>query len=116
MAIELKYSPTSDRFALFRNGECFKILRSPYEAIAHIKVASRDAMGALMPLIRDIRDSSALDSRLDIPAPQGLSYLPFQKAAIAYATRRKNTLFAEVPGLGKTVIALGFCNFSESRK
>ena len=112
MTIELKYSHVSDRFALFRNGECIKVLRSPYEAIAHIKVATRDAMGALMPLIRDIRDSSATTSNLDIPAPPGLEYMPFQRAAIAYASRRKNTLFAEVPGLGKTVITLGFCNFS----
>lgn len=109
---ELRYSVASDRFALFAGGECVRILRSPYEALSHIKVASYDAIGALQPLIRDVRDSSALDSLLDIPAPNGLGYLPFQKAAIVYASRRKNTLFAEVPGLGKTVITLGYANFS----
>ena len=32
--------------------------------------------------------SRALDSDIDIPAPCGLSYLPFQKAGIAYALKK----------------------------
>jgi hypothetical protein len=32
--------------------------------------------------------SRALDSDIEIPAPAGLEYLPFQRAGIAYALRK----------------------------
>ena len=54
--------------------------------------------------------SRALDSDIKIPAPPGLAYLPYQKAGIAYALQRKDTLFGDDMGLGKTVEALGFAN------
>lgn len=45
--------------------------------------------------------SKALNSNVMILAPQGLEYLPFQKAGIAYALPRPNTLIADEMGLGK---------------
>lgn len=54
--------------------------------------------------------SHATDADLIIPAPAGFEYLPFQKAGIAYALRRKATLIADEMGLGKTIQALGLIN------
>ena len=57
-----------------------------------------------------IEQSVATASEMEIPAPAGLSYLPFQKAGIAYASRRKNTLIGDEMGLGKTIQAIGTIN------
>jgi SWI/SNF-related matrix-associated actin-dependent regulator 1 of chromatin subfamily A len=59
--------------------------------------------------------SRAIDSNIVIPAPAGLSYLPFQKAGIAYAIQRKDTLFADDMGLGKSVESLGFLNYTKAK-
>ena len=54
--------------------------------------------------------SRATDATLDIPAPEGLSYMPFQRAGVAYALGRDNTLIGDEMGLGKTIQALGVIN------
>lgn len=54
--------------------------------------------------------SSAVSADLEVPCPPGLSYLPFQRAGIAYALARTNTLFGDEMGLGKTVQAIGVVN------
>ena len=36
--------------------------------------------------------SRASDANIDIPKPEGLEYLPFQKAGIAFSMNRKNTM------------------------
>lgn len=53
---------------------------------------------------------ASLDVDKHIPAPDGLSYLPYQKVGIAYATSRKHCLIADEMGLGKTVQAIGVIN------
>ena len=45
--------------------------------------------------------SQAEDMDIDIPAPAGLSYDPFQKAGIFYAANKKDCLIADPMGLGK---------------
>lgn len=45
--------------------------------------------------------SWAEDTDKDYPAPDGLAYMPFQKAGIEYAIQRERTLVADSPGLGK---------------
>ncbi len=50
--------------------------------------------------------SHAKDSNIAIPAPDGLSLLPFQRAGVEYASQRTLTLIADEPGLGKTVQAI----------
>jgi len=45
--------------------------------------------------------SLAIDSSIAIPAPTGLSYLPYQKAGIEFASLRQNCLIADEMGLGK---------------
>jgi len=47
---------------------------------------------------------------VDIPAPEGLAYLPFQKAGIVYASNREVTIVGDEMGLGKTIQALGIVN------
>lgn len=54
--------------------------------------------------------SLATQSNIEIPAPPGKQYLPYQKAGIEYALKVKHTLFADPPGLGKTIEAIGFKN------
>lgn len=54
--------------------------------------------------------SSATDWDIQIPSPAGLEYLPYQKAGIAYASMRPNTLIGDDMGLGKTIQAIGLAN------
>jgi len=54
--------------------------------------------------------SRAATAEVDLPRPAGLEYLPFQRAGIAYALARRNTLFGDEMGLGKTIQALGVIN------
>ncbi|WNL50691.1 DNA helicase [Ruegeria phage RpAliso] len=58
--------------------------------------------------------SWAEDSDESFPAPEGLSYMAFQKAGIAYAIKRERTLIADPPGLGKTIQAIGINNATGS--
>ena len=52
---------------------------------------------------------AALDA--DLPRPEGLDYLPYQKAGIVTMAGRDHTLLADEMGLGKTIQALGVINF-----
>lgn len=54
--------------------------------------------------------SQAQDSDIQIPAPPGLDYLPYQRAGIAYALSRPSTLIGDEMGLGKTIQAIGVVN------
>lgn len=57
-----------------------------------------------------VQTSRATNADVEIPAPAKLSYLPFQKAGIAYAMDRTNVLIADEMGLGKTIQAIGISN------
>ena len=57
-----------------------------------------------------IEASQAADAKVELPCPAGLSYLPYQRAGIAYAMGRTNTLIADEMGLGKTIQAIGVIN------
>jgi SWI/SNF-related matrix-associated actin-dependent regulator 1 of chromatin subfamily A len=58
--------------------------------------------------------SRAVDAALEIPAPAGLEYLPFQKAGVAFAADRPAVMIADEPGLGKTIQTLGLINLDNS--
>lgn len=60
--------------------------------------------------------SRAVDANVDIPAPNGLSYLGFQKAAVVFALARKDTLIADSMGLGKTIESIAIINADPSIK
>ena len=62
------------------------------------------------------RESRATTADIEIPAPAGLSYLPYQKGGIAYAIKRKDVLIGDEMGLGKTIQALGILNASPEIK
>ena len=57
-----------------------------------------------------VEASRATDAVIDIPSPDGLEYLPFQRAGISYALGRGATLFGDEMGLGKTIMAIGVIN------
>ena len=54
--------------------------------------------------------SRSSDAEVNIPVPDGLDYYGFQKAGIAYALGRPNTLFGDEMGIGKTIQAIGVIN------
>lgn len=66
--------------------------------------------------VRSLQASSATDSPIDVPAPTGQEYMPYQRAAIAFALGRPNTLIADEMGLGKTIEALGVVNADSTVK
>jgi SWI/SNF-related matrix-associated actin-dependent regulator 1 of chromatin subfamily A len=45
-----------------------------------------------------------------IPAPDGLTYMPFQRAGVAWLREHQSTLLGDEMGLGKTIQAIGFIN------
>jgi SNF2 family DNA or RNA helicase len=63
-----------------------------------------------------INASKATDSKIKIPSPAKLAYLPYQKAGIEFALNREGTLIGDEMGLGKTIQALGVINADSSIK
>jgi len=63
-----------------------------------------------------VQASKATDADIDVPKPDGYDYLPYQRAGIAYAMSRPNTLIGDEMGLGKTIQALGVVNASPSAR
>lgn len=54
--------------------------------------------------------SRAVDAQVNIPVPDGLAYLGYQRAGIAFAYGKQATLFGDEMGLGKTIQAIGVLN------
>ena len=69
------------------------------------------ALSVMRQHLELLRKSRATDAKINVPCPEGLAYLPYQKAGVAYAINRKDTMIGDDMGLGKTVQALGFVNF-----
>lgn len=69
------------------------------------RLSNNDEMAFMLQLSR------ATDAPIDVPSPEGLEYIPFQKAGILYASRSGNVLFGDPPGLGKTIQSIGTMNF-----
>jgi SWI/SNF-related matrix-associated actin-dependent regulator 1 of chromatin subfamily A len=83
----------------------------PEKKVDYARIASSHAI-ALSEVTTNFDVAQTLTLALRIPAPEGLDYLPFQKAGIAYALCRgqNNVLIGDEMGLGKTVQALGIIN------
>ena len=80
-----------------------------------IATFSDPAVEAELKALHDDREQTLAASRaatadIEIPKPEGLEYMPFQKAGIAFAMRRNRVLIADEMGLGKTIQALGLIN------
>jgi SWI/SNF-related matrix-associated actin-dependent regulator 1 of chromatin subfamily A len=63
---------------------------------------------------KSIEDSKSSQADIELPKPDGLEYMPFQKAGIRYALARKNVLIADEMGLGKTIQAIGIVNSDQA--
>jgi SNF2 family DNA or RNA helicase len=63
-----------------------------------------------------IAASHAVDAHINIPAPEGLVYRPYQKAGIAFMLNRADSLNADAPRLGKTVQTVGVMNATPEMK
>ena len=62
-----------------------------------------------------VHDSFAAHSDIDVPAPPGMVYRPYQLAGIAYMASRWGCLNADVPRLGKTIQSYGLVNTYKPR-
>lgn len=74
------------------------------------RALAREARRKKLEHVHSLRASAATESGLEVPVPEGLAYLPYQRAAVAYALARESTLIADEMGLGKTIEALGVIN------
>lgn len=72
----------------------------------------RQAQAVAESRLTDVAEPEAFN----VPAPEGLSYLPYQRAGIAYALSRTGTLIGDEMGLGKTIQAIGVINGDASIK
>lgn len=63
-----------------------------------------------------IEASRASDSTIELPCPEGLAYLPYQRAGIAAALNRPAVLFGDEMGLGKTIQFIGMLNADTTLK
>lgn len=83
-------------------------------ALCLLDCASPDCRKALEAAragkIASVEASQATDADVEIPRPDGLEYLPYQKAGIAFLQNHKNTFLTDEMGLGKTIQAIGFIN------
>jgi SWI/SNF-related matrix-associated actin-dependent regulator of chromatin subfamily A-like protein 1 len=62
--------------------------------------------------------SYCYETSFEPKSPEGLSYLPYQKAGIEYLINsgNKNVLLADEQGLGKTIQAIGYANHRRFKK
>ncbi len=74
------------------------------------EVADESAKAAIAAGQKQVEASQRASADLDIPRPDGLEYLPFQRAGIAYAMERDAVLIGDCMGLGKTIEAVGVLN------
>jgi len=77
--------------------------------------ADTDVAQAISEYEKNIVDSRQTASNIEVPAPDGLAYYPFQLAGIAYALQRPHTLIGDEMGLGKTIQALGVANATNAQ-
>lgn len=59
-----------------------------------------------------LESSRATKANIDVPVPEGLAYMPFQKAGIEYSLGKRDVLIGDEMGLGKTIQAIGIINFN----
>ena len=60
--------------------------------------------------IANVEASRSTDAIGNFPKPEGLDFYPYQRAGIAYASARKDTLVADEMGLGKSPMSVGVVN------
>lgn len=92
------------------------VTRSEYAALPFWGDADGQAQAALASIRDEYNSSLALSGGGVYRCPLDHEYLPFQRAGLAYALQRKNTLIGDEMGLGKTIEAIGFANEIGARR
>lgn len=87
-----------------------------YNAAQLQKYADVAAQEALKHCREKIEASQSVSAELEIPAPEGLEYYPFQKAGIRYMLEHKHVLLADEMGLGKTPMSIGVINILQPKR
>jgi SWI/SNF-related matrix-associated actin-dependent regulator 1 of chromatin subfamily A len=98
------------------SAEALLFTHEPYAAVAFWDHATPAAHMQLRSLRNQIDTSWAKDTGFRFKCPSGEEAWPFQNAGVEYALNRRNTLFGDVPGLGKTVQFIGYCNEIEAKR
>lgn len=105
---------TSSRAAVA--AELLPTLREEDEVADDVAEAIRQAVIAEQAAtLEAIQASRASTSDFAVPAPEGLDYLPYQKAGVAFlrdrlASGKGGALLADEMGLGKTIQVIGYMN------
>jgi len=90
--------------------EAVLFTREPYCAVTFWEYATPRAQEVLIGLQQEIALSWRKEGAGHIDVPLDEELAPFQIAGVQYAKRRQNTLIGDVPGLGKTPMAIAFAN------
>jgi SWI/SNF-related matrix-associated actin-dependent regulator 1 of chromatin subfamily A len=80
-------------------------------ALKLIQFADSEARNVLNNFQTALTQSSATESALDVPCPEGLEFLPYQKAGVEWCLKRKTSIIGDQPGLGKTMQFIGLMNY-----
>lgn len=96
--------------------QCVMFTREPYAAVGWWEHGTQAARARLNELKVEIDMSWAAESQAHIEVPMDEELAPFQKAGVEYALRRNNTLIGDVPGLGKTPMAVAWTNEIRARR
>ena len=104
---EEKFRARSAGFTYDKRGDVF-LTKDSFIAGKLIDAANPRARKELETRKKELAASSATDSKMKFPKPKGLEYMPFQKAGIAYAARRKSCLIADEMGCidGEAILRL----------
>lgn len=90
--------------------EAVLMSREIYAAAAYSAYATPRASERLSSIVAEVEASWASETKGNYRVPLDEELAGYQKADLAYALRRKNTLIGDQPGLGKTVVAISFAN------
>lgn len=115
--------PKAAGFRWDKDARCWYTVKDSDAAklAAYADDTCRDSLAALASEQKAVHDtaieaSRATDADIEIPCHEALSYLPYQKAGIAFCKARTGTLIGDEMGLGKTIQAIGVINADESIK
>lgn len=97
---------------------------NPYPVLDWYDEADPETKLRLCNFKMDYDASWATESNFYVPVPHRInprtkepySLMPFQRAGVEYCYNRGNTLIGDVPGLGKTVQAIGLANLTEAQR
>lgn len=97
-----------------------KVVKKLLSIMSSTDTISQTAKDKIVEILRKqdevLQKSMSAVSDIDVPAPSGLSYMPFQKAGIEFIQEQKNVLIADEMGLGKTIQSIGYINLNSNIK